>query len=219
MIIDATEFDRKVKTAMGLEILAAIYRNELEFLSILKEKTRERVNASPSVQSMYAGILRYHFGFIKGQENEYVEPVINAIIDSIKLTVRPASFVSNIATPLDITMIDVDYDQLANTGRSTYISINSKGEQHEVPWLTWLLTEGTQIVVYKFSMIKSLTPEQRDRSRSGQALMVHSDSKHYRVPPEHAGVDGDNFITKCFDDVLVAELGTLVETTLLRGMT
>lgn len=72
--------------------------------------------------------------------------------------------------------------------------ITEKGTQ--LPWLQWLLFYGISSIVKDYDVVFEPNP----RSRTGGAIMKPSSSA-WRVPPEYAGVSGNNWITKAVDDL------------------
>lgn len=72
--------------------------------------------------------------------------------------------------------------------------ITEKGTQ--LPWLQWLLFYGISSIVKDYDVVFEPNPN----SRTGGAIMRPSSSA-WRVPPEYAGVPGNNWITKAVDDL------------------
>jgi hypothetical protein len=60
-----------------------------------------------------------------------------------------------------------------------------------VPWLRWTLEVGNAIVIADFQVLFRI-----GAGRSGHAIMVPDNTIGYRVPPQFAGTDHDNWITR-----------------------
>jgi hypothetical protein len=207
------EFDFKLLKAIERELGSAVRRNIGEFEDELKKIIKAKIDDSPTIKSMYSGSLRGHFGFIAGEEPEYVDPIINAIVSSLKVTNKGMLINRYRAQNLDITIVDVDFDHLTKIGRSEYTS-TTHGQSHQVKWLEWLLNNGTTIVVSNYRIVFGNHPG----SRSGMAVMSKKEGKGYRVPPEHSGTQDNNFITRIFDDILEKQISDLIETILFKGI-
>lgn len=76
----------------------------------------------------------------------------------------------------------------------TFSVITEKGTA--LPWLQWLLFNGISPIIKEYEVEFGPNP----RSRTGGAVMVPSSSV-WRVPPDYAGVAGNNWITKTIDDL------------------
>lgn len=75
-----------------------------------------------------------------------------------------------------------------------YTSTNRKNETTYVPWLRWLLSQGTKDVVFEFHFV----PSNDNRfSRTGLGLMVPGGS--FAVSPTHAGTYNSNWFTEAAD--------------------
>jgi hypothetical protein len=71
-------------------------------------------------------------------------------------------------------------------------------------WLDWLLTYGGKIIIHGHEVDFDLTNEERQKSRTGLALMRRGltvDDGVWRVPSQFRGTANDNFIIRSFKDV------------------
>jgi hypothetical protein len=69
-----------------------------------------------------------------------------------------------------------------------------KGQR--IPWFEWLTELGDRVIVRDFDSEGGHSKQ----SRTGDMIMVKGGG--WRVPPQHAGSPGDNFITKAIDGSL-----------------
>ena len=74
-----------------------------------------------------------------------------------------------------------------------YTSTNKKDESTYVPWLRWLLSQGTKDVVFEYHFV----PTNSKESRTGFGLMVPGGS--FAVDPRYAGTYNDNWFTQAAD--------------------
>jgi hypothetical protein len=82
-------------------------------------------------------------------------------------------------------------ESLGDSLSSAFSSFSTeKGQQIE--WAKWLLTEGNKILIsdFKFKGGSDLY------SRSSSGIMIKASGGVFRVPPEHQGIRGDNFLTR-----------------------
>ena len=71
-------------------------------------------------------------------------------------------------------------------------------------WLNWILTRGDEIIVSKFRF----EPES-GRGRTGRGRMKKGGS--WRVSPQYAGTEDDNFITRALSDkALQAKMASII---------
>jgi hypothetical protein len=75
---------------------------------------------------------------------------------------------------------------------SVFTNAEYKSGHHDIPWLTWLLTKGSQVVILDHSVDHTSSPH----SRSGKALMVEDEGGLFRVDPKFSGISADNVITR-----------------------
>lgn len=149
------------------------------------------ITQSPEVKSMLNGVLRGEFGFQAGEEESYVEPMVD--FASSRVTVNQFTLNTSRGNPqlaLDIIWYDFDVQQLLDVQNASY---QSKGGP--VNWLEWILLAGDSIVVQTHYITYGFN-KQRSSSRSGLAIMKKTTGKGYRVPPAYSGIETDNFLTR-----------------------
>lgn len=188
-------FDRQFKSAVQKEINQALNKAKVEVVDYLKRAVRQALEDSPEYKSLINGDLSAQFGFVKGQEQSYVDPVIDYIINSIDVDID--KFKYEIGGGYSIKLIVVDIDELSFIGKATYTSSPS-GENIE--WLNWLLTQGNKIIIQNFYIrFGQFTSK---KSRSTRAIMVKKQGASWginsssKVPSGLSGTVDNNWFTR-----------------------
>tara|TARA_E500000331_G_scaffold324950_1_gene341713 strand:+ start:20984 stop:21637 length:654 start_codon:yes stop_codon:yes gene_type:complete len=115
--------------------------------------------------------------------------------DSTKVKVEAPRLSGNeIVAKWTVTAAPSDLATIAASLHDKGIQETEKGQQLE--WMKWLLTLGDAVIVRDYE-VKAGFPKS---SRTGDKIMVKGSG--WRVPPEHAGSEGNNFITRAIDEAL-----------------
>lgn len=161
------------------------------------------IKDSETYQALVSGDqrLRAHLGLANTS-------VVDTIIDTWKKSVNANYFIFNTGTQalgtgirnnlftITVEAIQADFaDVLAKT-EAEYTSTNSKGQETLIPWLRWLLFEGSKPIIQEFAVKRGDFPD----SRSGRAYMVKS-TKGWSVPllGNFTGTVDDNFVTAALE--------------------
>jgi hypothetical protein len=91
-----------------------------------------------------------------------------------------------------IDMIRSDFSDILSLSAAT-ITDDISGSV--VPWLQWLLLDGSKILIRDYAV--QFGPN--SRSRTGNAIMISSEKQNWRVPSEFAGTVNNNWITRAID--------------------
>ncbi len=102
-------------------------------------------------------------------------------------------------------------DVIDISGVSVITSHGSDRKETPIPWLKWLLIEGSRIVVQDWDVVFVRDdPRARRNSRTGLAIMREGAKRTYwRVPEQHQGTTNDNFVTRAIEK-LTKDLDTIV---------
>ena len=151
---------------------------------------RTAIEGSLTIRSLEDGVLKVDFGLEDGMADSATRDIVNAVVSS--LVVEFQSPKSKRSLTLGSLSIRIDPGTVAALVQvSTTAGIyNSNG--HNISWLNWLMTKGTEVVVEEFDVVST---EYDERSRSGGGFMIKTGGA-FRVAPEFAGTPGDNFITR-----------------------
>jgi hypothetical protein len=145
--------------------------------------------ASPTMKSLQNGPLREELGV----QTPNVWGITMAIVNSSKLTVNvPKITGNNIVGRIRLEAAPTDL-AILKTG-DPGVEETENGQM--LPWLEWLTTLGDAVIVRDYE-VRAGFP---NHSRTGDKIMVRG--KGWRVPPEHAGTQDNNFLTKAIDEAL-----------------
>jgi hypothetical protein len=155
---------------------------------------REIVRAALYESEVYKSLVSDRLGTLHGllgvpdPEGSYAT-VVEKFIAAIDVVVDPVSITGSKPIGGIQLVLNSDFAELAKIPEGTFKSEKGK----DVPWLEWLLLAGRAIVVSNWTVInKTNLPS----SRTGLALMRESSINSFSIPPEFAGTEDDNFITR-----------------------
>lgn len=152
---------------------------------------KESIVSQPEYDSLVNGQLRLELGVPDAALR--IEDLINVWINNAVVEYKVPKISNNrIKSSLTIKMIKANFSDvlslnLANVERSIVGA--------SVPWLQWLLLDGTAIVVDNYEVY--IGPH--NRSRTGYAIMKASEDAGWSVPSEYAGTISDNWITRAIE--------------------
>jgi len=150
----------------------------------------EAIRRAPEYTSLLTGKLRGELGVIDAA------PVLEAVIRNIAAGCRVKSLgVRRVGKGIDgglrIELLKGDYSEVLKApGRS----FESEGG-HQIDWLRWLTLEGDRIIVADHRFVLNFS----ERSRTGTGIMIRPGN--WRVPPEFAGTDADNWLTRALGTI------------------
>lgn len=178
---------------VGLSLLDAVAARLRSALSACLPAVSRRVGqaaadaarASPEYQSLLGGRLRAELGVVDAG------PTLEAVLEAVRSGCRATSLGARrsgngVEGGLRVELLPADY---ARVLRAAGGSFTSEGG-YDVPWLRWLTLAGDRILVADHKVAYGFP----DRSRTGTAVMASPGS--WRVPPEFAGVAGDNWLSR-----------------------
>lgn len=159
--------------------------------SDIKNLVKNAISNSPEYQSLISGKLKYNFGLPDSASrlSEILSVWERITVDYTKPSIQGSQISSNIK----IYMIKADYSDVLNLSASYFTT--EKGS--ELKWLEWLLLAGDKTIIRDYEIIYNSSPN----SRTGGAVMKKVVSGKWNVPPEFAGVYGNNWITRVLDSI------------------
>lgn len=147
------------------------------------------ITSRPEYMSLVAGTLRLEFGI--PDANVKVASLIDTWISNIEYNyVKPVMSGSKINSSISAQFVKADFSDVINSDDANVIT-----SEYTLPWLKWLLLDGSAIIVPKHNVVFGPNP----RSRTGDAIMRQSVSG-WKVPAEYAGRSSDNWITRAISD-------------------
>lgn len=178
------EIHARILFEASQEVDKLLRRNSSAISRKISRLLADRIHETPEMKSILGGKLKADFGLSDQAADEALERVTSLIRENtvvrLNKNVKNGLFYSITISllPNGLTpFFDIRYD-----------SINDKGESHPVDWMEWLLTKGVTIINDEFFVMYG--PFRT--SRSGEAIMVKGGT--FRVDPEFAGTEQDNFI-------------------------
>lgn len=152
----------------------------------IKDLLRNTIEQQPEYVSLISdqGKLRLEFGI---SDSNTVVQALSALTDTSSITASPVKTNAKGLTG-GFRFTIMPQDMVQNIAAS-YTVITDKGQS--LPWLSWLLFEGTSPIVKNYEVEFTNSPY----SRTGGAIMVTS-KNNWRVPAEFAGTASNNWITR-----------------------
>lgn len=166
---------------------------------------------SPEIQALSKPTeLTAILGFEKGSEAMRLEQVMNSIANSI--VVRHEAFRvigGRIRGHLEVCLVPHDYRDILDLPEA--IVQTEKGKQ--LGWLRWMLTAGDRIVISDHTVVVRMGRD--NMGRSGHAVMIMSpNARAARVPPQFAGFEDNNFITRTFNEEYHTQMEQIIHETI-----
>lgn len=135
--------------------------------------------------------LYHQFGFYQGEAKELVDNFLIEASKDVKIEfseIRGGSIRKFFGGGIKIYVLKQDLERALNSGFGSFIT----EKWFAVDWANWLLLEGNQIIVSQYKFVNGF----EQYSRSGSGIMIKAYSGVWRVPSEHSGVKGDNWLTR-----------------------
>ena len=165
----------------------------------------ESIKRTDTYASMlqFDGQLRVELGV--ADSDTVMESLITDWVNSISVRLRQPRIVGGQlrGALLEIQGVQADYRDVLSQGYASYVTKPKSDKQPVViPWLEWLLTKGTEILVLShipFSPPKYVTKASRTQSN---VIMRKTKGQGWGVPVEFAGTTEGNFITEAIDKAM-----------------
>ena len=174
------DITRNINQAIAEELNANVQKKISNVSTQVKDLVSNVIESQPEIQSLKDGALKGAFGII--DSDIAILNIMQSITNSIE--VRFKKFDSNLNGGV---VVNVQPSSFSNVlGLPQGFTVYKSGVLH---WLDWLLIRGDTIIIadYQYNPKTGL-------GRSGLGNMITGGS--FRVPPQFAGSDNDNFITR-----------------------
>lgn len=169
--------------------------------TVIPNRVKSVLMGEPEYNSLLSGQLRSELGIPDGVSR--IEALFSAWANSMSIRSTPLRTSSRgIVGGFSIDMIRSDFSDILSLPLAT---ITDDVSGSVVPWLQWLLLDGSKILIKNYSV--QFGPNLR--SRTGNAIMISSEKQNWRVPPEFAGTLNNNWITRAIerlDPILINDI-------------
>jgi hypothetical protein len=151
----------------------------------------ETIKNSPEYESILIGQLKYELGI--PDPFRKLEGIINIWLANIQFNYsKPVVLNNSIKSSFSINMIKSDFSDVLS---SDFAIVSDNIRNYDLPWLEWLLLDGTKTIVAEQEVVLG----QNKASRTGFAVMRKS-NKSWKVPAFYAGTISNNWITRAIDN-------------------
>jgi len=167
-----------IKMSESLDKITILLRKRLNVF------VKTRIQKSDTYLSVIYGELENELGVINGKDK--MKRILDTWIQNIYIDY---DLNTNLTGYFKVGVLRSDYQDVLSKLDGWYMSRTKKGMK-KIEWLRWLLLEDTKPIVLGFRYLAKKTKS----SRTGFGIMIKSKSgRSYAIPPEHAGIPGDNF--------------------------
>lgn len=157
--------------------------NDLKFL------LAEAIRSQPEYSSLMAGTLKAELGL---PDSSIVQQTVDYFVENIRVTKNNIKYSSK--GLLGNITIELFSDSSVNSAVNSDFANIQDVKGYIIPWLQWLLLEGSSILIKNYEVKYGNSPY----SRSGMAIMVQSNDS-WSVPNMFAGQINDNWITRAIN--------------------
>lgn len=186
-----TEIQNKILKALLPDIKNYLNKVSFKMRKRLSIAVSQAITQSPEYDSILNGQLKYEFGI--PNSGSKLTSLIDIWSNNIKINLVSPQIVGNkIKASLSAAMIRIDFSDVIYTD---YAEVFDNERGYSLPWLRWLLLEGSAILVKKYDVVFGANP----RSRTGFAIMQPS-QRSWKVPPQFSGTESNNWITRSIEN-------------------
>lgn len=157
----------------------------------IKILIKDSLYQQPEYSSLISnnGDLRLNFGIA---DSSIVDSAISDFVGSSTFNYKPIK-ISTVGLVGGFNLNFLSQSSIESASLSAAIT-TEKGQS--LPWLSWLLYEGTSPIVRNYDVQIGPNPY----SRTGGAIMVSS-NKNWRVPAAYAGTTTNNWVTRAIENI------------------
>lgn len=170
----------------------------------IKQVVLEALRNEPEYASLKGGQLRYELGI---PDSTSIDLVVQSLANTFKLIPKPLK-ITNLGLGGGFQLTMIGRDDVDNISNSDYASVFDTNGGYSLPWLKWLLFEGTKPIVKNYEVKMGPNPN----SRTGMAVMVKSNDD-WKVPPQFAGTPTSNWITRALSST-EEKISNIIRTTI-----
>ena len=188
LLDSAKVIEQRINALLSKELNTLLTANRSKFYRRANDFVKKCILEQPEIASLKAGgpgSLAAQVGIRDGQESSVVDSIVMAIVNSTTVNIR--RFDAKLNGKLDINFQPADFVNLVSLPQG--IINTEKGAT--LNWLSWLLREGSKPIIIGYEYKPTAGA---GRSRGG--VMIGGTA--WRIPPQFAGTETDNFITRAF---------------------
>lgn len=186
-IIDSNiKVEASILKSMYEGVKSILFRSKPNIESRVKQLAREALYKCPEIESLRSGKLKFDFGL----DNDPTTEIVEAIVASTYVYFKNFKLVKNgYSNVLSVYIQPSDFLNLFTLSSASIITESGV----ELPWLSWLLTQGDTILVTQHHVTYGAYVD----SRSGGAVMKPGGV--FKVDSKFSGTPDDNFITRALE--------------------
>jgi hypothetical protein len=177
----------ELKIILDKAINTALPKISTEIKILIGESLRNQ----PEYSSLMTGTLKAELGIADATS---ITSVIDALIETLAVQKNDIK-VTNKGLSGGFSLTMMKSDDMNGVIYTDPASVKD-ASGYSLPWLEWLLLKGSEILVKNYEVSYVSSPY----SRSGMAIMIPSSSS-WRVPPQFAGTENDNWTTRAINSV------------------
>jgi len=188
------EIEKRIVKALAIDINKALDKVITRSLKPIQDLVKISILNQPEVSSLSGGQLAGEFGLPDGRNR--IESIVQIWTKGIKISKNKAILKNGkIQAGFTINMVPSDYSDVLSSPFAALVT--EKGQQ--LNWLEWLLRFGDRAIIRDYNI--TFDSSKTKRSRTGIAIMQGARGSTWRVPPQFAGTDNNNFVTRALDDI------------------
>lgn len=188
-----SEIRQRMLSALLEEVQITFNKSVPQIKSKIQDLIVDAIKNAPEYSSLVSGQLRLELGIPDAASK--IEELLNIWTNNIDVEIKPFKITNmGLSGGFSINCIKSDFSDVLSTSAA---QIEDSVRGYSLPWLSWLLLEGGKILVKDHVVVVGSSAF----SRTGGAIMRTSMSSSWRVPPEFAGTERDNWITRAIDQL------------------
>lgn len=193
IIENDSEIRQRLLSALLEEVRDSFNKSVPQIQRKIQEAVVGAIKGSPEYSSLVSGQLKLELGIPDAASK--IEELLNIWTSNIEVEIKPFKVTNmGLSGGFSIHCIKSDFSDVLSTDAA---QVEDNIRSYSLPWLSWLLLEGGKILVKDHVVVVGSSPF----SRTGGAIMRTSMSSSWRVPPEFAGTERDNWITRAIDQL------------------
>lgn len=179
------EIEKKINRAIAQEMNLRIRKNNGKVATKIKQAIPAWIRTRPEILSLLSegtpNSLNSQLGLLPNQAVVAVDDIINSVAASLEVDIRQID--DKLKGRVEFSIQPESFRNLLGLSSGTVVDGDDV-----LPWLRWLLLEGSSTIVYGYNYTPDLS------GRSGGGTMESGGV--WRIPPQYAGDLRDNFITR-----------------------